>query len=126
PLEHPVHMNADVSMSNGLVTVAIDGAKGTFALDGSADLDRLVDEGDQGDTYTWSPPAHDTIVDQPDAVSVEVADRGPVRGRLVVRRTYVWPERVDDDRSTRVGGRSVVVTTTIELRAGERLVRVTT
>jgi hypothetical protein len=126
PLQDPVQVTADASMSNGLVTVAIDRAEGTFALDGSAGLDRLVDEGDQGDTYTWSPPAHDTIVDQPDAVSVEVAEQGPVRGRLVVRRTFVWPERVDDDRSTRVGERSVVVTTTIELRAGERLARVTT
>jgi hypothetical protein len=126
PLQHPVEVNARASMSNGLITVAIDDAKGTFALDESPDLDRLVDEGDQGDTYTWSPPIHDTIVDQPDAVSVEVAERGPVRGRLLVRRTYVWPERVDDDRGIRVGERSVVVTTAIELRAGERLVRVTT
>ncbi len=126
PLQHPVQVTAETSMSNGLVTVAIDGATGTFAIDKSPDLDRLVDEGDHGDTYTWSPPAHDTVVDQPDAVSVEVAERGPVRGRLLVRRTYVWPERVDDDRKARVGERSLVVTTTIELRAGERLVRVTT
>jgi hypothetical protein len=126
PLQHPVQMTSEASMSNGLITVAIDRAKGTFALDESPDLDRLVDGGDQGDTYTWSPPADDTIVDQPDAVSVELDEPGPVRGRLVVRRTYVWPERVDDDRSARVGEREVVVGTTIELRAGERLVRVTT
>ncbi|HEY1634110.1 MAG TPA: glycoside hydrolase family 38 C-terminal domain-containing protein [Acidimicrobiales bacterium] len=126
PLQHAVQVTSEASMGNGLITVAIDRAKGTFALDDSRDLDRLVDDGDQGDTYTWSPPAHDVTVDQPDAVSVEVAERGPVRGRLVVRRTFVWPARVDDDRSTRVGERAVVVTTTIELRAGERVVRVTT
>jgi hypothetical protein len=126
PLEHPVQVDGDSSLRNGLVTVTIDRAKGTLALDGSHDLDRLVDEGDQGDTYTWSPPAHDTVVDRPEAVALDVIERGPVRGRLVVRKTYGWPERVDDEHSTRVGIRSVVVTTTIELRAGERLVRVTT
>ncbi|HWC38401.1 MAG TPA: glycoside hydrolase family 38 C-terminal domain-containing protein [Acidimicrobiales bacterium] len=126
PLEHPVQVDDHASMRNGLVTVAIDPAKGSFALDGCHDLDRLVDEGDQGDTYTWSPPAHDTVVDRPEAVAVEVLERGPVRGRVVVSRTFAWPERVDDHSGTRVGARSVVVTTTIELRAGERLVRVTT
>ena len=126
PLEHPVVVDSEASMGNGLITVAIDRAKGTLALDGLRDLDRLVDEGDHGDTYTWSPPAHDTVVDEPETVAVEVLERGPVRGRLAVARTYRWPERVDDDTSTRVGTRSVVVTTAIELRAGERLVRVTT
>jgi hypothetical protein len=126
PLEHPVHVGDDGSMRNGLITVAIDRTNGTLALDGRHDLDRLVDEGDEGDTYTWSPPAHDTVVDRPEAVAVEVVERGPVRGRLVMRRTFDWPERVDNHRGTRVGVRSVVVTTTIELRAGERLVRVTT
>jgi hypothetical protein len=126
PLEHPVRVDDQESMRNGLITVAIDRAKGTLALDGCHDLDRLVDEGDQGDTYTWSPPAHDTVVDRPEAVVVEVVERGPVRGRLVVRRTFAWPERVDDHSGTRVGPRSVVVTSIIELRAGERLVRVTT
>jgi hypothetical protein len=125
-LLHPVQVDARASMQNGLVTVTIDRARGTFALDGSPDLDHLVDEGDHGDTYTWSPPDHDTVVDQPEAVAVDVVEHGPVRGRVVLERTYRWPERVDDALSARVGNRSVVVTTTIELRAGERLVRVTT
>jgi hypothetical protein len=126
PLDNAVQVDSEVSMSNGLITVAIDRATGSLALDGSGDLDSLVDEGDNGDTYTWSPPAHDTVVDRPETVAVEILERGPVRARLLVRRTYRWPERVDEASSTRVGERSVVVTTTIELRAGERLVRVTT
>jgi hypothetical protein len=124
-LVHPVQVDSRPSMQNGLVTVTFDPAKATFALDGSPDLDRLVDDGDHGDTYTWSPPDLDTVVDQPEAVAVDVVEGGPVRGRVVLERTYRWPERVDEARSSRVGDRSVVVTTTVELRAGERLVRVT-
>jgi hypothetical protein len=59
-------------------------------------------------------------------VAVHLADAGPLRGRLRVTRTYDWPERVDDGSRSRVGSRTVEIVTTIEVRAGERLVRVTT
>ena len=52
---------------------------GTFAVDGVAGFGRLVDGGDHGDSYNYSPPAGDRIVDTPDSVSVTVAERGPVR-----------------------------------------------
>ena len=121
-----VRVEGETVLANGLVTVEVDPQRGTFAVDGLAGFDRLVDEGDHGDTYNYSPPDHDLRVDQPEAVSVEVLERGPLRARLRVRRTFVWPERVDDRPRARVGERRVVVTTLLELHAGERLVRVAT
>jgi hypothetical protein len=113
-----------VALDNGLVRVEVDPDAGTFSLNGHRGLDRLVDGGDAGDTYNYSPPAGDVIVDDPSAVAVEMIERGPWRAALLVTRTYHWPERVDAEM--RHGERSVVVTTRLELRAGEGLVRVTT
>ncbi|MEO7837343.1 MAG: glycoside hydrolase family 38 C-terminal domain-containing protein [Acidimicrobiales bacterium] len=122
----PVRVEGDAVMANGMLTVEVDPNAGTFAVDGLAGFDRLVDSGDHGDTYNWSPPDRDTIVDAPVAVSVEVGERGPLRARLCVRRTFLWPEAIDDPRRVRTGERPVLVTTELELRAGERLVRVHT
>ena len=54
-----------VSLSNGLVSVEIDGATGTFSLNGVPGYGRLVDEGDLGDSYNYSPPRQDSVVDTP-------------------------------------------------------------
>ena len=113
-------------LDNGLVRVEIDDADGTFGVDGLGGFDRLVDGGDHGDTYNWSPPEHDTVVDRPDAVSVDVLETGPLRGRLQVRRTFSWPTTVDDPSRARTGVRQVEITTVLEVRSGERLVRVHT
>jgi len=129
-LSHPVFVDGDtgpgVTLSNGLVTVAVDPVDGTFSLNGVAGYGRLVDGGDHGDTYNYSPPAHDTIVDAPDSVVVTIGDRGPVRGTVVVRSTYTWPERVDSDHGTRIGSRPTEITTTVELRADETVTQVHT
>jgi alpha-mannosidase len=45
---------------------------------------------------------------------------------LAVRRSYYWPERVDDASGARVGWRRTAVTTRLAVCAGERFVRVTT
>ncbi|MCU1377720.1 MAG: alpha-mannosidase [Acidimicrobiales bacterium] len=116
----------DRSVTNGLVTVEVDPTDGTFALDGRPGFDRLVDDGDHGDTYNYSPPEHDLVVDRPTSVAVELLESGPLRGRLRVTRSYDWPDRVEDESRARVGSSPVDVVTTLEVRAGERLVRVTT
>ena len=130
PLSHPVSIDGDadtgVTLSNGRVTVEVDPSDGTFALNGVGGYGRLIDSGDHGDTYNYSPPANDRVVDAPDSVTVSIGDRGPVRGTAVVRSTYLWPERVDGDQRARVGSRTVEVTTTLELRADESVVRVHT
>jgi glycosyl hydrolase family 38/alpha mannosidase-like protein len=135
PLAHPVSVDeaADgqvvangLVMANGLVTVAVDAGSGTFSLDGRPGYGRLVDDGDFGDTYNYSPPRHDQVVDVPDAVTLRVMERGPVRALVEVTATYTWPERVDEASSTRVGSVAVDVVTAIEVRANEPIVRVRT
>jgi alpha-mannosidase len=115
-----------VVLGNGLVSVSIDRASGTFALDGIEGYGRLVDGGDHGDSYNYSPPLGDKLVDTPDSVSVAVIDRGPVKASAVIRANYRWPEYVDGNSRVRTGERTVEVTTTVELRADERIVRVIT
>ncbi|HSL57529.1 MAG TPA: hypothetical protein VK866_06790 [Acidimicrobiales bacterium] len=112
------------SLSNGRVTVRVDPDDATFAIGGLTGLGRLVDGGDAGDTYNWCPADADVVVDRPDEVAVTVVERGPLRARLEVTAHYRWPERVVAD--ARVGERPVEVRTTLEVRAGDELVRVTT
>jgi alpha-mannosidase len=113
-------------LTNGLVTVVPDPSDGTFSVTTAAGtiagLGRIVDDGDAGDTYNWSPPIEDRVVDRPDLVEVAVGEAGPVRGHLDLLRTYRWPAEVRDGR--RVGAVDTVVRTRVELRAGEDLVRV--
>jgi alpha-mannosidase len=125
PTLDPVKVEGS-SMSNGLVTVDVDAGDGTFSINGLAGFDRLVDEGDHGDTYNYSPPDNDTVVDAPDSVTVTAVEDGPMRGRLEVTRRFTWPERIDDTERRRVGSRPVEVTTVLELHAGDDLVRVHT
>jgi len=122
----PVRAEGGNVLDNGLVRIEVDGEDGTFSVDGLAGFDRLVDGGDHGDTYNWSPPEFDTVVDTPDAVVVDAVETGPLRGRLRVRRTFTWHEGIDDEERTRTGERTVEVTTVLEVRTGERLVRVHT
>jgi alpha-mannosidase len=113
------------TLANGFVTVTVDPGDGTYALDGHAGLGRLVDGGDCGDTYNWCPPAEDTVVDRPDAVVVDVVERGPLRARVRITARYRWPAGAEglDRRSGEVPHE---VVTRLELRAGERAVRVET
>jgi len=115
-----------VVLENGLVTVAVDRTTGTFAVDGTPGFGRIVDGGDHGDSYNYSPPLADTVVDVPDAVSVSLDERGPVRAGATVTAVYTWPECVDGSTRARVGEVRAVVVTEVELHADEDLVRVRT
>ncbi|MGH9091827.1 MAG: alpha-mannosidase [Acidimicrobiales bacterium] len=115
-----------VVLGNGLVTVAVDPADGTFSLDGVGGYGRLVDGGDLGDSYNYSPPGGDSLVDAPESVVLAVGERGPVRASAVITATYRWPDHVDGRSQARVGSHEVEVTTVVEVRADERPVRVTT
>ncbi len=117
--------DAACSLANGLVAVAVDPVEGTFSIDGLKGLDLLVDDADAGDTYNYSPPEGDIAIDAPTSVAVEIQENGPLRAALHVVRTFEWPERLHKGRD-RIGQRRVEVSTRLELRAGERLVRVTT
>jgi len=130
PVAHPVRIEGEpgsgLVLTNGLLHVEVDPATGTFSLDGVPGYGRLVDGGDHGDTYNYSPPRHDTLVDTPTSVTVTAGDAGPVRGTVDVVATYSWPEGVDAATQARGGSRDVTVTTTLELRAEEPMVRVRT
>ena len=119
----PVRATA-TGMANGLVTVTVDSADGTFAIGDLRGLGRLVDDGDHGDTYNYSPPADDVVVDIPESVDVRVLEEGPLRARVEVARRYTWPTHLEG--KARAGATPVTVRTLLELRAGERLVRIRT
>ncbi len=51
-------------------------------------------------------------------------EAGPARARVRVLAEYRWPAAVDDQSHRRIGQVATVVTTDIELRAGERWARV--
>lgn len=110
-------------ITNGLVTIVPDQGDGTFSVNGVAGMGRIVDDGDAGDTYNWSPPPFDGSIDRPEDVDVLVSEAGPVRGRIEIARTYRWPTHIDDGR--RHGSAEVVVRTEVDLHAGEDVVRVT-
>ncbi len=129
PLSVPPVTATPTGLANGVVTVEVDAGRGTWSLTpvgGAtvAGLGRLVDDGDGGDTYNYSPPGGDALVDRPTAVTVTVVEPGPVRGVVRLTADYIWPQHLDGD--TRVGEQTVEVVTDVELRAGEDVVRVTT
>jgi mannosylglycerate hydrolase len=129
PLTNPVEVRHDdgpVTVFNGLITVAVDEISGTFSLNGIGDYGRLVDGGDLGDSYNYSPPRQDLLIDTPTAVTVRVDESGPVRARVTIVSTYEWPEYVDGSSQKRIGAKQVEVETQLELRADEALVRITT
>lgn len=121
PLDVAPVTAADRHLSNGIVDLIV-ADNGTFSVNGHAGLGRLVDGGDKGDTYNWCPPANDVLVDEPLQVTVTTGETGPLRAQLFIDATYRWPERVQGEE--RLGGVDVTVRTTLELHAGDDLVRV--
>lgn len=130
PLAHPVRLEGDsnsgLTLTNDLLTVSVDAAAGTFSLNGVPGYGRLIDGGDHGDTYNYSPPTHDSVVDAPLSVAVTPGERGPVRATVEIESTYTWPEFVDGGSHARAGSKEVIVTSTLEVRADEPTVRVRT
>jgi alpha-mannosidase len=121
-------------LRNEHLTVAVDSATGTYSIttDGVSvsGLGRLVDGGDGGDTYNYSPPETDVVVDTPESVAVTVVESGPVRARIEIATRYRWPAGAHGDGRSCTARRDelvdVTVRTTLELRPGERFLRVRT
>lgn len=116
---------SNVEMSNGLVDVLVR-KDGTFDLNGIAGFGRLVDGGDLGDSYNYSPPRNDTFVTTPETVKLTVQESGPIRSIVSIHASYRWPDHVDGSSQSRVGECEVDVETRVELRADEDIVRVQT
>jgi mannosylglycerate hydrolase len=129
-IANPVRVDGDGhALSNGLlsVTVADDGTLRLATADGvvADGVGRVVDGGDYGDSYNYGPPANDVVVDRPASVSVRTDLAGPVRGRLVVSRSYAWPAGVAADGSARTTETErTEVAMDVELRADEPFVRI--
>ena len=113
-------------LANSLVALTLSPADGTFEVNGVPGFNRLVESGDFGDTYNYSPPEHDLIVETPVWTTLSLIESGPVRAVAVVERMYRWPERIDEGRRSRTGEQEVVVSSLVDVRAGEAMVRVTT
>ncbi len=121
-----------LTLANEHVHVAVDPVDGTLTVESGGvrveGVNRYVDGGDGGDTYNYSPPTVDTIVERPESVTVAVAESGPARARLVVRARYALPthaigtERACERRGDDTTDTEIV--TTLELRTGERFLRV--
>ena len=130
PLTDPVaaaeEADGRLVLANSLVAVTLSPTDGTFDVNGVPGFNRLVDSGDFGDTYNYSPPEHDLVVDTPVWATLSLIESGPVRAVAVVERMYRWPERIDEGRRARTGEQDVVVSSLIDVRAGEAVVRVTT
>jgi hypothetical protein len=115
-----------VTVSNGLVTVVVDRSDGTFGVDGVDGMGRIEDGGDFGDSYNYSRPCADTVIDRPLSVAVEVVERGPLRARVVVTSSFLWPDHMDGTTQRRVGECHVDIATTVDVQADDRAVRVET
>ena len=124
--EASVTAEGAVTLSNGLLTVVVDDQEGTFSLNGTSGFGRLVDGGDHGDSYNYSPPSADLIIDRPTSVSIDVTEQGPVRATAVLVSTYEIPAAINDDTSERTGTRPLEVRTELSLLADDPALRVST
>lgn len=121
---HLVNEHLDVRVDDATGTVRVETDDGVVVTGAN----RLVEGGDGGDTYNYSPPTEDRIVDEASSITVSTLETGPVRALVRVDTVYDWPAgAVGDERSCRARSeetRPAEVATYYELRAGERFLRV--
>jgi len=122
-----------VWLDNGIVRVEVDPEDGTFSVADRSGLraerlNRYVDGGDGGDTYTWCPPASDTVIDRPDGVHITVEESGPLRARIAIAAAYRWPTRAEGDedacRARSSAMTPVTILTHLSLTAGDPVLAV--
>ncbi|MEZ0071047.1 alpha-mannosidase [Planotetraspora sp. GP83] len=115
------------TLDNGLlrVRVAADGTLSIRGRDGTEvhGIGRIAHGGDIGDTYNYAPPPEDVILDSPSDVRVEEICSGPLVSVLEVTRTYDWPDQAGLEPDAPGATVNTVVTTRVELRAGEPYTR---
>ncbi|MDQ1395166.1 MAG: 2-O-(6-phospho-alpha-D-mannosyl)-D-glycerate hydrolase, partial [Acidimicrobiaceae bacterium] len=120
PTSPPVTVEG-TTMANGLIRVAVE--QNGFRLDGRPGFDRLVDGGDAGDTYNYSPPPGDVLDDEPTATEAIVLEAHPLRARILLRRRYWWCGEVQSIYEIRAGERLVRIETSFENRARDHRLR---
>ncbi|MCL4545880.1 MAG: hypothetical protein M1118_15040, partial [Chloroflexi bacterium] len=91
------YLSLQVNSENGTVRL-IDKDTGTVYWD----LNSIVDGGDAGDEYTYSPPSQDRLVRGPASPpSVTLEEKGPARQVLRVEMVLQLPKGLSDDRQAR-------------------------
>jgi len=126
-LAHPAKANiidGALAITNGLVTVAANAEDGTFSINGKAGFGKFVDGGDLGDSYNYSPPTKDSLVDRPSKVSILTVEEGPVRATLEITSHYHWPEFVDGTSQERCGDVEASIVTRVSVIADSPTVEV--
>ncbi len=131
--ESEIEVDGDYRMENAYLSFELE-ESGTYRLthkesgltfDG---LGRLVDSGEWGDTYNYSPPPEDAVISDPVDCEVSLAYKGPLAAAFRVVRRYSIPSHVDavSGRRSADSPRSLVISELLELWAGEPYLRVTT
>lgn len=84
----------------------------------------LEENGDDGDSFNYSPPRQDVVVRSCDGVAPKVAIEGSaVYGRAVIEHTMVVPADLEE-RAVGVCSTELPVTLTVALRRGSRVIDV--
>ena len=133
--DHPsvIASAADNSMENEYLHVRIN-PNGTLAIrekihdDTYDNLGYFEDGGDAGDTYDYSPPAHDQIITSlGEKAKIELELAGPLMARFRVELKLKLPESLADDRQARSRKtRTVRVISFVELAANSGHVEIKT
>lgn len=126
--DDPVHVSERSLSNRALVATVNDDGTVRIETAGGAVIDgalALVDEGDCGDSYNYGPVDDVSAVREPVTVETSVIERGPLRGRLRIRRIYDVPVSLGADRVRAERTVPLVTDTVIELREGEGMLRVT-
>ena len=118
--------NSDIYMNNGIVDILVDHLTGTYSFNGIEGMGKLIDLGDAGDSYNYSPPPIDKIIDTPQSVTLKLEESGPLRARIRIQAQYDLPDSLDLNSSKRIGSSQMYVDTLLELRADEPYLRVST
>jgi mannosylglycerate hydrolase len=114
---HPVVVGDNGrSLSNGILSLAI-ADDGSFSINGVSGFGRLVDGGDLGDSYNYSPPVNDSLVENPVSVEIAITEHGLLRSTITVSRTYEFPESADEASHARSGGVMTPISMVITLEA---------
>jgi hypothetical protein len=115
----------DLEIDNGLAHLVVDAVDGTFALDGVAGQNRIVEEADEGDSYNFSPAPGQAPPTRPATVDVEILESGPVRARVRVQRDYPWADGspVESVLEVVTGDPTVVITTSFDHKGRDHRIR---
>lgn len=91
------YLSVQVNTDDGALTVS-DRETG-ITLSG---VNAVIDGGDAGDEYTYSPPTEDLIISQPSQPpTIALVENGPARLTLRVQRLYSLPASLTPDRRAR-------------------------